>query len=252
MKNWTHPKNKYLAITKQLLNSNILYRILGQLTFHKIIWNATWWILWFRSVQSQTRRLDRTMPRRVTATFQRDWQIGARLDKRYLDSSNLVKNCCGCSEADSALFLWTKCAHVHMYMGRMKLKINSVNSYFTYLIIVKHRLFVFIVRLTEEHHYWQTLVYNNKYSQTRTACFTLKPKSISEILNLAKGWNHICDVTWQAPRQAVALGVLQVCVVPEELVHAAAESEEDQEVEHQKLEDVQGHPAEGNLEVMKL
>ena len=158
------PKKKYLAITKQFLNSNILYRILRQLTFHKVIWNATWWILWFPSVQSQTRRLDRTMPRRVTATFQRDWQIGARLDKRYLDSSNLVKNCCGCSEADSALFLWTKCAHVHMYMGRMKLKINSVNSYFTYLNIFKHRLFVIIVRLTQEHRalYLKEILINDK------------------------------------------------------------------------------------------
>ena len=61
-------------------------------------------------------------------------------------------------------------------------------------------------------------------------------------------WTKIdSNVTWHSSGQAVALGVLQVRVVPEELVHAAAESEEDQEVEHQKLENVQSHSAEGNL-----
>jgi hypothetical protein len=56
-------------------------------------------------------------------------------------------------------------------------------------------------------------------------------------------------LTRKTSGQAVAFSVLQVGVVPQQLVHAAAEGEKDQEVEHQELENIEGHSSKGNLEL---
>ena len=51
-----------------------------------------------------------------------------------------------------------------------------------------------------------------------------------------------------ASRQAVALLLLQVGVVPQQLVQAAPEGEEHQDVEDEPLGDVDDHLAQGDLE----
>ena len=49
--------------------------------------------------------------------------------------------------------------------------------------------------------------------------------------------------------QVVHAGLLlQVCVVPQQLVHAAGEGEEDEEVEEGELHDVNHHPAQRHLQ----
>ena len=42
--------------------------------------------------------------------------------------------------------------------------------------------------------------------------------------------------------------LLQVSVIPQQLVHAAGEGEQNQEVEECELHDVYDHPAEGHLQ----
>ena len=48
--------------------------------------------------------------------------------------------------------------------------------------------------------------------------------------------------------KTVTLVVLQISIIPQQLVHATAEGKEDKEVEDEPLGDVDSHPTEGDLE----